>query len=86
MKEKLINTKNTLSPFHIEADRSPAGLTVRVGGIIGIAEYSDELVLLKSHGGRLTLTGKRLSITVYEDKTVEICGRVEGMELGYGKN
>ena len=86
MKENLSCIKGPLSAFHIEADRSPSGLTVRVGGIIAITDYSEERVSLKGHSGRLTVLGERLRMTVYEDKTVEILGRVEAMEMKYGKN
>ena len=86
MKEMLSRVKGPLSAFHIEADRSPSGLSVKVGGIISITDYSEERISMKGHGGRLTVLGNRLRMTVYEDKTVEILGRVEVMEMKYGKN
>ena len=86
MKERLTAIKGPLSSFHIEADRSPSGFSVKVGGIIAVTDYTDEKISLKGHGGRLIVSGKRLRMTVYEDKTVEILGRVEIMEMKYGKN
>lgn len=76
---------STFSPFHIEADRSPAGLSVFVSGIIGITDFTDESVTLKTHSGRVCISGKRLNVCVYEGNTVEISGRVEDIGLIYGK-
>ena len=86
MRENRSDIRNAVSAFHLEADRDPRGLRLRVGGVIGIADYSSERVCLKSHGARVTVTGKRLSVTVYEDKIAEIRGRVEEVSFSYGKN
>ena len=86
MKEKLGGMMGPLSKFHIEAERAPSGMLFRIGGIIGIADYSSERVSLKSHGGRIILSGRRLSVSIYEDRTVEIVGRVEEVGFSYGKN
>ena len=75
-----------LSPFHINAERCCAGLCLQIGGVVGIEDFSDESVTLCSHGGRVFVSGKRLSLCVYEDNTVEISGRVEEVRFGYGKN
>lgn len=76
----------SLSSFHLEANRSRRGLSLLVGGIIGISDFSDESVMLMSHSGRVTVLGRRLSICVYENNTVEISGRVEDINFTYGKN
>lgn len=82
-KEKI--TKG-LSSFHMEANRCPSGLSLILSGIIGISDFSDEFIYLKGHGGRITVRGKRLFINVYENESVEIVGRVEGIDFKYGRN
>ncbi len=76
----------SLSSFHLEANRSRRGMSLLVGGIIGISDFSDESVILMSHTGRVSVLGRRLSICVYENNTVEISGRVEDIRFTYGKN
>ncbi len=75
-----------LSSFRIEASRSSSGMAVFVSGIIGVENFSDTNIVLMSHGGRVSLSGQRLSLGLYENNTVEISGRVEEMCFKYGKN
>lgn len=74
-----------VSAFHLEADRCTEGIKMFVSGVIGIGGYSAEEILLRSHACRLRLWGKRLKICVYENNTVEVRGRLEGIEFIYGK-
>ncbi|MBR2472694.1 MAG: YabP/YqfC family sporulation protein [Clostridia bacterium] len=75
-----------LSAFHIEADRTSRGMAIVLGGIIGISDFSDSSILLRSHGGRIAVNGRALFINVYENHTVEIVGKVEEIVFKYGKN
>ncbi len=77
---------NALSAFHLEADRSAKGMSVILSGIIGISDFSDSFILMLSHGGRIQVNGEKLFISVYENNTVEIQGKVEGIVFKYGKN
>ncbi len=77
---------NSLSSFHLEADRSSKGMSLMLSGIIGISDFSDSFILMLSHGGRILVNGKNLFIGVYENNTVEIQGKVEGIVFKYGKN
>ena len=74
------------SKFHLEADRSTRGMTITISGVIGVSSFSDCEIILKTHSGRIKITGARLDIRVYESGTVEICGKVCGVEFIYGKN
>ncbi len=74
------------SSFHMEADRMGRGMSLILCGIIGISDFSDSFINLLSHGGRITVTGRGLFISVYENGSVEIVGRVEGISFKYGKN
>ena len=77
---------SALSSFHLEANRSPHGMSIILSGIIGVSDFSDSEIILLSHGGRICVKGKRLFISVYENYTVEIVGRVEEIVFYYGKN
>lgn len=74
------------SPFHLEIDRVRGGISVLLGGIIGINDFSEERVELSSHGGRIVIRGKKLGASVYEQGNCEVRGRVEGVDFVYGKN
>ena len=71
--------------FYLEAAKSVFGMTLILGGIIGVSDYSDERIILLSHGGRIAVSGKKLFINVYENNTVEITGKVEAVSFKYGK-
>ena len=78
------NLPSGLSTFHLEADRSPHGLRITVSGIIGIKGFTSEGVLLSSHAGRIFISGEKLRIEIYENKIVEISGKIG--EISFGKN
>ena len=85
-KKEVGSVTSALSAFHMEADRTGRGMSLILCGIIGISDFSESEILLLSHGGRIIVTGKRLHISVYENNSVEIVGRVEGINFKYGKN
>ncbi len=74
------------SDFHIEIDKNKSGLTVLVGGAFSVKEYQDTSCVLKTAMGEVKMLGKGLDIAVYENKTVEISGRVEEVCFAYSKN
>ena len=56
-----------------------------VSGVVCIGELSEEAVLLVCHGGRLRVTGERLDLVVFENRSAEIRGKISGVTLTYGK-
>lgn len=72
--------------FHLEADRDGRGISVIISGIIGISDFSDNIIHLQSHGGRIVVCGSRLLLGVLDGGNVEIVGKVEGISFKYGKN
>lgn len=74
------------SGFHLEADRSSGGMAILLSGIIGVSDFSDSSIHLRSHGGRVVINGKRLFINLYENHSIEIVGKVEEIVFKYGKN
>ncbi len=85
-KETPIKDVRGVRSFHLEADRTLSGMSVILSGIIGISDFSDSLVYLQSHGGRIIVNGSGLLICVLDGGSVEIVGRVEGISFKYGKN
>ena len=79
-KERAVHTSAVL-----EIRKSSRGATLSVVGVIGVTELSDESISLASHSGRLDVRGSGLVLSVFENKCVEVSGKIEGLELGYGK-
>lgn len=75
-----------MSRFNLEANRHVRGMSMLIGGVVGIREYSDETMILATHGGRVGISGRRLSLTIYENNSVEVVGRIEEVTFSYGKN
>ena len=71
--------------FYLSCERTLGGLSLLVGGIIGVSELDGECTELLSHSGRIRVRGKHLKLTVFENKTIEIKGRIEGIDFAYGK-
>ena len=71
--------------FNMEASRVGRGISVVLSGVIGISDYSETEILLKSHGGKIRINGQRLMLSIYEDNTAEIVGRIEEIGFGYSK-
>lgn len=78
--------RRQVSPFHIEIEKRGKGAVMVVTGIIGVSDFSDSDVCLVSHGGRFRIKGSKLSLLTFENRTVEVSGKIEGVELLYGKN
>ena len=88
MKEK-IKVKGfsaPISPFHIEADRCARGMRLQVSGVVGISSFSECEMLLLTHTGKITVSGQKLFVSVYENNNVEIDGKIEAVLFKYGKN
>ena len=72
--------------LRLEAERTKRGYSVIACPIVGVEDFSDTEIKLKGHGGRITVRGKRLMLSVLESGAVEILGKVEDISFGYGKN
>ena len=69
------------SSFHIEIDRVYGGISVSVYGVFSILDFNDSLALLKLKRGKVKIEGKSLSVAVYENRTVEISGKIGGVSF-----
>ncbi len=74
-----------ISPFHLEMKKSSKGAAAVISGIMSIIDYSEERITLLTHSGRVSLSGEYLTVTVLENRIIEIYGIIEGVQLFYGK-
>ena len=85
MTEKKCVARAKPPSFSMEGSRVGSGIAIALSGVIGISDYSESEIILKSHGGKIRICGKRLMLSIYEDNTAEIVGRIEEISFGYGK-
>lgn len=86
IKESLERCLHSSSLFKLEVERHRSGMSLQFSGIIGINDFSDSCIELKSHSGKIKISGKRLNVTLFENSNLEIFGRVEEIGFSYGKN
>lgn len=88
MTSKKKNTQRGATLPHglrLEAERTAKGYSIVACPIIGVEDFSDTEIQLKSHGGRISVLGQRLILSVLESGAVEIIGKVEDIKFAYGK-
>ncbi len=73
--------KKTPIPFFLELSRSGKNSDIVVGGVIGVLEFSDENALLSTYSGRINISGEKLNVTIFENKTVQIQGKIKEIGL-----
>ena len=76
----------SLSPFHIEINRIKRGISLIATDVIGINDFGEDRAVLMTHGGRIIISGERLTVMIYEHNTVEISGKISEVGFTYGKN
>ena len=74
-----------VSDFHLSMDRAGRGISLILSGASAIRDFSDQCALFRVRGFLVRVKGAQMSITVYENKTVELTGRIEGVEIVYDK-
>lgn len=72
-----------LTFFHMEATRTSKGVSLMVSGIIGIKDFTDSYIILVSHAGRITISGNKMLVNVYDGSCVEIIGKIEEIGFSY---
>ena len=89
LKSSLSDIKAVLSSatseFNMEITRSGRGASVVISGALGIFELSDTHIGVLTHRARVGIFGSELSLLVFQGRVVEILGRVEDIQLKYGK-
>ena len=80
------NDSRVPTGFFLNAERGGGGMRLSVGPIVSVSDFTDERVLLVSHGASLEILGNRLSISVFQRRGVEVVGTVREVRFLYGKN
>lgn len=70
-----------LSSFYLELHKSGKNCDVVIGGVIGVLEFSEECALLSTYSGKINFFGEKLNVTVFENKTVQISGKIHKIGL-----
>lgn len=69
----------------LEMRKTRIGAELVVTDILSIEEFSDERIVMATHKGRIIIHGTGLMISVFEKRCVEVFGRIERFEMGYGR-
>ena len=72
--------------FHIELDRTTRGLSLSCSGVQGITEFSENEVNIRLSEFSVLICGSKLLITVFEEKSIEILGKITEVKFIYGKS
>lgn len=86
MKEKGTHKKEKTPRFHMEAFGNSLGASMLVYGVRHIEDLSEQKILLRVAGGRICVLGSVLTVAVFENKTVEIGGKIQEVKLIYEKS
>ncbi len=74
-------TSNYSVIYHIEMDRVLNRQLLSVSRVTSIIDFSETLIKLKMRRGSLHISGEKLEINVYENRLVDITGKVDKIEF-----
>ena len=74
-------TQSLPSLFHVEVDRVPGGIAVLISDVRAIRDLNDTTALFRLKGGAIRVNGRNISLTVYENRAVEVLGGVTCIEI-----
>lgn len=78
--------KNLRIPgLHFDGESCISGLSLVLCGIVCVSEFSEEKAVFITVRGRILIEGNKLEITVFQGKSVEICGKIKKIEFLYSK-
>lgn len=75
-----------LTDFHLELDKILLGFSLSVSGAEGISAFSDTEITVRLSSFSLRVTGKGLGMSVFEERRVEIIGKIMGVAILYGQS
>ena len=73
------------SNFHVEIDKTARGISLSCSGVRGITEFSNTEIKLQLSEFSMLICGNKLLITVFEERSVEIIGKITEVKFLYGK-
>ena len=68
---------NLIASPYFEVRPGKAKTSFVLHGAIGVSEIDTERVLIKCHGIKLQVCGKKIVLNILEHNTIEVVGRVE---------
>ncbi len=74
------------SLFHAELDGNKNRMNLVFSGVNSVKDYSDRHLLLRFRGFYIKLSGEGLRLFVFEDGSISLEGRIEGLEFLYDRN
>jgi hypothetical protein len=83
MKEKNKQNNAFIMPrgFQIEINGGGKNTSVSLNGVIAILEIGDNECLFKVRGNRIAVRGSSLKVSVFENGSVDIKGKIDGVSL-----
>ena len=76
----------SISPLCLEIKKGKRSGCLVCSAVVSILEYSAESIVFATHKGRVTIIGGELVLSVLENRTVEVFGRIEEVLLSYGRH
>ena len=72
--------------FHAELDGDKRRMNVVLSGVNSVRDYSDKHLILRCRGFYIKLFGEGLRLSVFEDGSLSLDGKILNMELIYDRN
>ena len=69
----------------LEIRKTKLGAAVVILGVLGVEELTGTSAVILSHSGRVRFVGEGLTLSVFSERTVEVIGKITGVEFSYGK-
>lgn len=69
----------------VDLKKSRIGAVMLLSGVVSVDSLSDSVVVALSHSGRVFINGERMTVSVLENKTLAVYGRIISLEFDYGR-
>ena len=73
--------KNPKDSFYFELSKRGKISSAVIGGVIGVLDFSDKSVYLATQFGRIKILGEMLKVAIFENKTIQITGKIKEIGL-----
>ena len=75
-----------ISNLALEIKKGKRSACLVCSGVVGIIDYSCESLTIATHKGKVNIIGIGLTLSVLENRTIEVFGRIEEVKMSYGKH
>ncbi len=84
-KYKPLPTGASHSGVYLEMKKGSRLAAFLISGVVSLIEYSEESVTVLTRKGRVSATGSGITVTVLEERRIELFGRIEEVRLSYAE-